>query len=313
LCVAGRPEGEGCPWGYGRMDYLASMLIGVLILNFGWEVLKLSFDKVLHPVAVTFSWVTFIVLMSTILAKLWLSAAYMTFARHIDSQTLAAAGEDSRNDVLATGATVISLLASLVTDLPVDGILGLLIGALIIKTGIEVMKEAVDTILGQKPDPEVVQKIQDYVMSYPEVLGVHDMIVHNYGPGAYMASLHAEVSANEDPISIHDKVDLVERKILKDLNVHLSIHTDPLDVDNEEVLRVRKQVDGLIRSIDDTLEMHDFRMATLLTHANLIFDVAVPFQFKMKDEELLSRIEKDIKTLDERYEAVVTLDRVYLR
>lgn len=309
--MAAKPADKDHPFGHGRMEYLTSLIIAAVILVMGIELLKNSFTKILHPKEVEFRIIVLISLLFSIAVKLWMSCFNTTLGKKINSAVMLATAQDSRSDVIATSATVVALVCSLFTDLPVDGIMGMVVSFFIFKAGIEIIKDTVDELLGKPADPEITEQIRNLVCCDERIIGVHDMIIHSYGPGNMIGSCHAEVRSNEDFVSTHDLIDRIERDIHKQLRISMTIHMDPIEVDNEQINSCRELVSGIIENIDERLKFHDFRIVTGDTHINLIFDLVVPYEIKRSNDELKKEIDAELAKEQELYYTVITFDREY--
>lgn len=309
--MAAKPADKNHPFGHGRMEYLISLIIAAVILVMGLELLKDSFLKIIHPEEVKFSFIALVSLIASIGVKLWMSLFNTNLGKKINSSAMLATAKDSRSDVIATSATVAALLLSTVTDHPIDGFMGLLVSVFILKSGIEIIKDTVDELLGKPADPEVIREIRELVCCDERIIGIHDLIIHNYGPGNMIGSCHAEVKSNEDFTAAHDLIDRIEHEIHKQLKISMTIHMDPIEVDNEQISAFREMLWNVVKSIDNRLNFHDFRTVTGDTHVNLIFDLVVPFEVDLSDDELKSRIDEILSREETKYYTVITFDRDY--
>ena len=284
--VSGKEPDAKHPFGYGRTEYIAGLIVSFIIILVGFEFFKTSLDRILHPAAVAFSAVLLGILAVSMLVKLWMGAFNVNIGRRIDSPVLMAAGQDSRNDVITTAVVVLGMAAGRFTTLPVDGYVGVAVAAFILWSGIGIAKDTVAPLLG-----------------------VHDMIIHNYGAGRSIASLHAEVPSDSDFVAVHEEIDEAEKRVWQQTGVYLVIHMDPIDINNAYVNALREQTDGVLRQIDGQLTMHDFRIVDGKRQINLIFDVVVPFSYdEDAKRDLLMKIYDGLKAIDSRYNPVVTLD-----
>ena len=309
--LAAKGPDEKHPYGHARYEYLAGLVVCVTILAIGLSLLKESALKVLHPTAVVFSWLSVGVLAASIGVKLWMSRFNKTIGQRINSETLMATAADSRNDVLTTSAVLLSTVLSHLTGWDVlDGLMGVAVAAFILWSGWGLMMDTLSPLLGESPSPELVEHIEHTVMSYPGVLGVHDLMVHDYGPGHQFASLHIEFPAEADPLEAHDIIDNIEREVGTQMNINLVIHMDPVVIDDEPTNRLREQVQQIVTDIDPQLSMHDFRAVFGPTHTNLVFDIAVPPAFSLSDSELEQLIERRAKEMGS-YFCVITIDHNY--
>ena len=267
--------------------------------------------KILHPEETVFSYLSVAVLAVSILVKLWMSAFNRTLGRRIDSTTIAAAAQDSLNDVFVTGSVLFCTLLSRFAHLNIDGYIGLAVAVFILVSGVKLIGETISPLLGEAPDEELVEETCRRLKSYDKVLGIHDLVVHNYGPGRCFASVHVEMDAKNDVMVSHDITDRIERDFLKD-GLHLVVHLDPIVTDDAEINEMRSATDALVRRIDPRLTIHDFRMVRGPYHTNLIFDVVVPADYPEDDGALRARIQDEVKKIDENYFTVVNVDRCYV-
>ena len=304
--LSGKEPDKEHPFGYGRTEYIAGLFVSMLIIFVGFQFIKSSADRILHPSAVLFSWSSILLLVVSMLVKLWLGLFNRRIGKAIDSPVLMAAMQDSLNDVITTGVVILGMIASRFTTLPIDGYVGIVVAAFILYAGYGLAKDALSPLIGEKADPELVQEIQELVTSYDSILGVHDLIAHNYGAGRWFASVHAEVPSDGDMIAIHETIDAIEQQALKSLHVFLVIHMDPIEINNERVQTVRSQTEQVLHAIDPTLSMHDFRMVDGEHQINLIFDVVVDRDFV--PEELRTRIRTELHAIDPRFNPVIVFD-----
>ena len=269
--VANREPDEKHPFGYGRTEYIAGLIVSFIILLVGFEFFKTSLDRIIHPSAVAFSALLTGILAVSMLVKLWMGLFNTTLGRRIDSPVLIAAGQDSRNDVITTSVVVLGMVAGRFTPLPVDGYVGILVAAFIIWSGIGIARDTVAPLLGEAADPVMAKNIEHIVLDSEHIVGVHDLIVHNYGAGRALASLHAEVPSDSNFVAVHEEIDEAEKRVWQQTGVYLVIHMDPIDVNDEHINALREQVDGVLRGIDEKLSMHDFRVVDGERQINLIF------------------------------------------
>ncbi|MGI6606678.1 MAG: cation diffusion facilitator family transporter [Peptococcia bacterium] len=310
--LSGMPADKEHPFGHERMEYLASSLVGFFIIILGFELLKTSFAKILRPDVISFSLLTVCVLLFSIGAKFWLYKFNAGLGDRVDSSMMKATATDSLSDVLATSAVLLSTLLSPLFGIQLDGYMGVAVSLLIIYSGINIMKEMWDTLLGKKPSEELVQQLENTINRYGGVLGTHDLVIHNYGPRLYFATVHVEVDAREDILASHDLIDNIEREVARELNIHLVIHMDPLTQDDPDVLRLRDMTVQIVSDIDKSLTIHDFRVVKGVTHDNLIFDVVIPHQYAPKDREIIEKITARIKEQEENLFPVITIDRSFV-
>lgn len=308
--LAARPADEEHPFGHARIEYLSSMAVAALILLLGVELLQSSVKKIFSPEEALFSWLTAGVLAVSIFAKLWLYRFTRELGRRIDSELMAATAADSLSDVLATGGVLFSVLASPVLGFSLDGYMGVLVALFILRSGVGIIREAMDQLLGEAPTGELVAEIENYVRSYDGVLDCHDLVVHSYGPGRCFATVHAEVPARRDIMTSHDIIDNIERNILAEKGIHLVIHMDPVADDDAGVAQHRQLIKEVLEELGPELGFHDFRMVTGPSHTNMIFDVTAPFRFPLTDGELCRRIQEKVWERDRGLFTVVTVDRM---
>ncbi len=313
--MAGKPADKDHPFGHERIEYISGMIVAFVILLLGLELVKSSFDKIINPEPMNFSYIMILVLILSIIVKLWLSYINGKIADKISSAAMKATSMDSRNDVIATSAVLVSIIIAKITGYQIDGYVGMIVALFIIYSGINILKDLMNPLLGELPDPEFIESIENKIMEYEGILNIHDLVVHSYGPSRYFATVHAEVDAKQDILLCHDLIDNIERDFARDLDINLVIHLDPVITDDKEINKLRDKVSDIIKLIDERLSMHDFRMVKGKTHTNLIFDVVIPVDFKIPSKELINKIEKSINDeneLDEIYYLVVTIDKNYI-
>ena len=309
--IAGQKPDSDHPFGHGRVEYISGLLVAVVILLMAYELIRDSINKILHPEELNYSPLVLVILLASILVKCYMAYYNRKIGKQIDSAAMKATATDSLSDTLATTVVLITTLISHFTGVMIDGYCGILVGLFILFAGINAAKDTISPLLGQAPEPEFVQQIHDIVMSYDGVLGIHDLIVHNYGPGRVLISLHAEVPADGDILTLHDMIDLIEHKLRDTLHCSAVIHMDPVCIGDEETDRLKEEVMGYLADIDSSLTMHDFRIVKGPTHTNLIFDVVVPYKFKMTDNEVVAAIEERIKQKNPNHYAVIDVDKQY--
>lgn len=309
--MAAKRADDDHPFGHGRIEYLSGLAVAVAILVVGLELAKSSLEKVLHPVDVAFSWLSVGILCASILVKLWMFFFNRNLSRRIGSAAMMATATDSLSDAAATSAVLLGTLVGHFADLYIDGWVGVLVAVFILRAGWGAAKDTLDPLLGQSPDPELVRGIQETVLGRPEIVGMHDLVVHDYGPGRCMASLHAEVPMDADILAIHDVIDNLERELRRKLGVEVVIHMDPIAVGDPRTDALKAQVTELVRRIDPDMTIHDFRMTAGPEHTNLIFDVAVPYHCRLEDEQVQEAIGAAVKALPGNYYTVVSVDHVY--
>ena len=307
--LAERPADEDHPYGHARYEYLSGLAVAALILLIGFELAKESVAKIFNPEPVEFTLVTALVLVGSILVKLWMASFNIGLGRHIQSQTLLAAGTDSRNDVISTAAVLAAGLVECFSGWKVDGFMGLAVALFIMYSGTMLAKDTISPLLGENVSPELRKMIIDTVQSDERVLGYHDLMVHDYGPGQRFASLHVEMDQREDPMLCHDIIDNLERACYEKHNVHLVIHYDPVVMEDQELTQMRTLVSQLLTQQDSRLSLHDFRMVRSKGHTNLIFDVALPFDMRGKEKQLKKGLEKALDQMNQgKFYTVITFD-----
>lgn len=310
--LAGKPADRDHPFGHGRAEYICSMFVSMMILFMGFELAKSSVSKILSPEKTTLSQVATLILIISVLAKLWMFLFNRKIGKSINSTPIIATAKDSLSDVVATSVVIISLITEKIFDISVDGVVGLIVSGFILYTGIMTIKDSLTPLLGSLPDKELVEDIKNTIMAHSEISGTHDMIIHNYGPNRYMMSVHVEVPCDCDVLKIHDKIDIIEREIYSKFNCNAVIHMDPIETNNEYINSTSNKINEIIKSIDENLSMHDFRMVSGETHTNVIFDVVVPYKFKMSSSELTELIQQKIFEVDSSFFAVITIDKDYV-
>ena len=307
--LSGQKPDQKHPFGHGRMEYISGLFVSVAILIMAVELIQSSVHKLIHPEAIEGSPLILAILMVSVCVKVYMAYYNKKIGKKINSAAMAATVADSMSDTIATSAVLFSTVISMAAGVNLDGWCGLLVGVFILYSGVQALKDTVDPLLGQAPDKALVEQIQSLVTSYPVVQGIHDMMIHDYGPGRRIVSLHAEVDAKGDILKIHDEIDNIERKLRETLNCHATIHMDPVEADNEEVRKLRLQTAKLIAGMELNLSIHDFRVVKGETHTNLIFDVVVPFECPLKDSEVIEKIEEGIQQYPGNYYAVIQIDR----
>ena len=307
--LAAKPADDAHPYGHQRVEYLAGLTVAALILLIGAELVKSSIQRILHPEAVAFTAVGAAVLLLSIAAKLWLCLFYRKLGKSIRSEALLASAADSRNDVASTAAVLAAYAFAYFTHIQIDGWAGLLVAVFILWSGVGIAKDTIDPLLGEAPDEALVHAIAQEIRSYDaRVLGIHDLIVHDYGPGRRFASVHVELDAREDVLEAHELIDNIERDVTKKLRVELVIHYDPIVTDDPEVTAVHTRVTQILRGIDPRLSIHDFRMVSGPHHANVIFDMVIPAEYEDKTAQLRREVEAQLQDGKKVYHLVITFD-----
>ena len=310
--LAGQKPDGNHPFGHGRMEYLSGLAVSMLILLMGYELGRSSLDKIFHPEPVDSSPLVLAILCVSIAVKLYMASYNRRLGRKLNAPAMTATAADSLSDSVATAAVLAATLVGQFTGALIDGWVGLLVAAFILWSGIKSAKETIDPLLGTPPTHELVQRIHDLVMAHPGIVGVHDLIVHDYGPGRMMISLHAEVPASENVVELHDEIDNIEKELREKLGCEAVIHMDPVVTDDGVTAETRRRVEALVKCIDDEISIHDFRMVAGATHTNLIFDAVVPFGFRLTDEQVAEKIKNAVRALDGTYYAVVQVERSYV-
>ncbi|MCI7725757.1 MAG: cation diffusion facilitator family transporter [Clostridiales bacterium] len=307
--VADKPADEHHPYGHARAEYLSGLGVAALILVIGIELVKTSVKKIFAPTPVEFTAVAAVVLLASIAVKFWMNLFNRGLAKRIDSTALMATAADSRNDCIATFAVLIAAIVEKVTHIPVDGWIGLGVALFILYSGLNLAKDTISPLLGENADTELREKIVDYIVAQPKVLGYHDLMVHDYGPGQRFASLHVEMDCREDPMDCHELIDDMERECLRSHNVHLVIHYDPVVIDDPVLTALKAKVQCLLQAKDSRLSLHDFRMVPGKRHMNLVFDVALPRDLKDQAEALRGWVEDTLNAEgDMVYHVIITFD-----
>ena len=303
------PPDERHPFGHARFEYLSGLAVAAMVLLIGVELLKSSVRKIIHPEAVAFSIPLVLVLVGSIAVKLWLSAFNKKLGNHIDSTALLATAADSRNDVISTAAVLVATVIEYFTSMQIDGFMGFVVAAFIIYSGISLGKETINPLLGESASPEIQDRVASIVESEPLVLGYHDLMVHDYGPGQRFGSIHVEMDSREDPLTCHEVIDDMERLCLEKYNVHLVIHYDPVIMGDKDMDALRELVSDTLQKIDDRLRLHDFRMVKGKGHTNLVFDVVLPQDIKDQKKEIEETLNQVLDDLNrEKFYTVITYD-----
>lgn len=311
--LAGKKPDPDHPFGHGRIEYLSGLAVSMVILLMGFELLRDAVDKILHPELVEFSVLTIIILIASICGKFYMFLYNRAIGKKISSAAMQATATDSLSDCAATAAVLLATLVGHWTNLQIDGWCGLVVSGLILFAGYNAAKDTLAPLLGQPPEQEFVDQIEGIVMAHELVSGIHDLVVHDYGPGRVMVTLHAEVPADHNIMEIHDEIDLIEQELRAKLGCEATIHMDPIDTNDATTAQTREKVAELVKLIDEQITIHDFRMVTGPTHTNVIFDAVVPFNFRLSDREVGEIIQDAVRTLDGNYFAVVQIDKSYVK
>lgn len=310
-----KPDSEH-PFGHGRMEYLSGLIVSAVILMMGFELLKTSIEKIINPMDVEFSVVILVILVASIAIKCYMAYYNYSYGKKFNSATLKATATDSLGDCISTTVVLIATIVGHFTDLHIDGFCGILVAILIFIAGINAARETLNPLLGQPPETEFVEQIEQMVLNFDKesVVGIHDLIVHDYGPGRRVVSLHAEVPAEGDILVLHDVIDNLEMKMRKELGCLTTIHMDPVVTTDERVTELKEKCKAVVKSIGDKLSIHDFRVVFGETHTNMIFDVIIPFKFALSDEETAKLIQERVwKEIGETYFVVITIDKPAVR
>lgn len=309
--LAAAPEDKNHPYGHARIEYLTGLFISVLIIVLGLQLLRSSFDKVLHPDPLSFRYVTVVILVIAIGIKVWQAFFNISLGKKINSVALIATGADSRNDVIATTAVLLSIIIGKLFHLQLDGYMGCLVALFIIWSGIQLIRETSSPLLGEAPDQELVKAIADTVLSQEGIIGIHDLVVHNYGPGKIFASIHIEVDAKGDLMESHDRIDNIERLVKKELNIEFTAHMDPVDLDNPLIERLHHEILVAVKPFAGVKSIHDLRIVPGNTHTNVIFDAVLSSDCVTDEEKLCRCVEAHLQKIDPHYYVVITFDRAY--
>lgn len=311
--MAEKPADEDHPFGHGRIEYVAALIVAFLVIEVGFTFFKDSISKIRHPEELRFQMVSIVILGMSILVKLWLGMFNKKLGKKIDSQVMMATAADSLGDVIATAATVVSILFWKVTGINIDGFVGLGVSLVVMWAGIGIARDTLEPLIGEATTPEDYRRIKKFVEKYDGIMGSHDLIVHNYGPGRSMASIHAEVPNNVSIEVSHEIIDRIERDAAKELGIFLVIHMDPLETEDQTVLKVRKKTEKAVEELDSRCSIHDFRMVKGEDQINLIFDLVVPREYsEKKGDELMIRVIERMQEIDKRYQCVITLENSFV-
>ena len=300
------------PWGHGRMEYISAFIVDMLIVLVGIELFKSSIDKIINPVMPDISVITITILVIAIMAKLWLFFFYKKIAKAINSEAIKGNAYDSISDVVSTLVVLVSALVAKFANISIDGYVSILVSIFILFTGFKALKETVDILLGSKPDPELVKGIEEFTKKYDMIVGIHDMMIHDYGPGRKIVSFHAEVPANSDICMAHDLIDQMEQDIYEEFNCITTIHMDPIEVDDEEINKMREITEKIVKGINEKYSIHDFRMTNGGGRINLIFDLVIPREEKVESDKLKVQVQQKIHSENPKYYAVPKVEYSYV-
>lgn len=310
--ISGKPADKEHPFGHGRVEYVSALTLAFIILIMGFELIKTSVDKFSNPEQVIFSTPAVIVLVFSIAAKIWLALFNRKIGKKINSVAVNAVVADSIGDTAATTCSLIALIASKYTDLPIDAVMGIIVALIIVWAGIGIIRDTMGPLLGEPPEEETVKQLEDLVMSFEGVVGIHDLVLHSYGHSKVIGSLHAEVPADTDIMKSHDTIDLIEREIKSKLGMDISIHMDPIQTDDGRTCELKQIALKAVGKISPDITIHDFRIVEGPTHTNLIFDAVLPYTVKITENELKEKIDSNIKAENPDYFTVITVDRGYI-
>ena len=310
--LAGKKPDTGHPFGHGRLEYVSGLIVAGLILLMGAELAKSSVDKILHPEAVTFSWLAAGILLASIGVKLYMYLYNRAVGKKIKSAAMSATAADSLSDTAATSAVLLAMVIGKLTDVQLDGWVGLVVALFILWSAVQAARDTISPLLGQAPDPMLVKEIESLVMAHDTVVGIHDLVVHDYGPGRCIISLHAEVPADEQVLELHDVIDNIEEELAQKLHCEAVIHMDPVVVGDPTVTALHQQVAALVKTIDPRITIHDFRMVPGQTHTNLIFDAVIPFDERLTRQQVADRIRQMVSEMEGDYRAVVKVENSYV-
>lgn len=312
--LSNKPADKEHPYGHGRIEYVSALVIACLVMLVGFQFIKTSVTRILNPEPVIFEWIPFILLVISILFKLWLSLFNKNLGEKIGASSLKATATDAMGDVFTTSVVVISFLAAKYTAFPVDGYIGCIVALIILYSGFNLIRDTISPLIGEAPDKELVKELTDGVLAYDYITGVHDLIVHNYGPSRTMASIHAEIPADIPIMTIHEIIDKAERDLSEKLQLHLVIHMDPICIMTEEVAEVKNEVAKIIKYNPLIKSMHDFRVVGEGDKKNLIFDIVVDaynLEKIISEEKLKTMIEEAVKEINLEYHCIITIDKEY--
>jgi len=310
--MTNKPADKEHPFGHGRIEYISALIVSFMILMVGVEFIKSSFDRIRNPEPVSFDLISIGILTLSIAVKLWLSKFNKRIGSAIGSKAMEASSFDSLSDVITTSVVIVSIILSKWISLPIDGYIGILVAIFILYAGFNIAKDTLNPILGEAPDPELVEGIQDMVLSYEGITGAHDLIIHNYGPGRCIASIHAEVPDHVSIVKTHDIIDRAEKEISQELGVYMLIHMDPVNTNCEITHKIQQQVIEVINDFDDEISIHDFRVVNGETHKNLVFDIVIPIGYsEAKEAETVEGIKEKIHKRYPEYDAIITVDKEY--
>lgn len=300
------------PFGHGRYEYISALIVSFIVLIMGFELITSSVDKIRNPEDITFSIPTLTVLLLSIGGKIWLALFNRKLGKKIDSPALSAVVTDSIGDTVATTASLLSIVITHFTKINIDGYIGIIVACFVLYAGYGILKDTISPLLGEPPDKEIVKQLVEYITSYNDVMGIHDLVLHNYGANSIFGTVHVEVSVDSDIVQIHDTIDCIEQEVFERLGIHLVIHLDPLVFNDEKVNRLRSMVVGIVTDIDERLKIHDFRVVDGPTHTNMIFDLVVPYDFRYTNNEITEIVKSRVSEIDSSYYVVMLVETDYI-
>lgn len=311
--MSGKPADDEHPFGHGRIEYITAMIVSFIVLFMGFELGSQSIDKIRNPEDVTFSLVGAVIIGISIFGKLWLALFNRKLGKRINSPAMSAVVADSLSDIAATSVTLIALvLSNFFPQLHIDGWLGIIVACFVLKAGYGIFKETLGALIGEPPTKETVKKLEEKILSYENVTGIHDLILHNYGPDRFFGSVHVEMPSDIDVMISHDIIDNIERDIMREMGIQLIIHYDPIEVNNEKVANLKSIAENVVTRIDAKLSIHDFRVVDGPSHTNLIFDVVVPHKFPMSNDDLMAEISSEISKNDPNFFCVMNVEHSFV-
>ncbi len=311
--LSGKPADNDHPFGHGRIEYISALAVSIIIIMVGFELFKSSVNKIINPTEILFNYTSLIILVIAILVKLWMYRFNKKISNMIDSQTIRATAKDSLCDSISTLAVLFGLVCSKLFNINIDGYLGLLVALFILFTGYQTIRDSLSPLLGNPPDESLVKEIENTVLSHDEIMGIHDLVIHDYGPTRFMMSVHAEVPATGNILEMHDKIDLIEKELCEKFNCEAIIHMDPVETDNEIINTLKPMLSDFASSIDNSITIHDLRVVSGPTHTNIIFDVVIPYDVKLKDCDITNMLCDYIKSISDTYFAVINVDKTYIK
>jgi cation diffusion facilitator family transporter len=311
--LAERPADKEHPFGHGRFEYISAFVVSFLILQVGFSCFKSSFTKIMNPEPIEFNWILVVILGISVLLKLWMSIFNKTLGKRINSNVMKATSADSLGDVLITTVTILSIIIGKASGLTIDGWMGVIVSIFVLIAGFNIAKDTLEPLLGEAVDHEIYQSITEMVESYDGIIGSHDLIVHNYGPSHIMATIHAEVPNDVNLEEIHEIIDSIERDILREKGIFIVIHMDPIEINDSKVLEKKNMVISIVKELEPKATIHDFRVVNGENQVNLIFDLVVPYSYnELQEQELLFKVEEEIRNMDPKYQCVITIENSYI-